>query len=59
MVPAILLYNVFDIIVPLYNIIVLLQGVLDDFDDLILAVGSGGSAAGLAIANYLTGSKIK
>ena len=29
------------------------------YDDIILTVGSGGSAAGIAIANYLTGSKLK
>ena len=36
-----------------------LQGVHENFDDVVIAVGSGGSAGGLAIANYLTGSKIK
>jgi D-cysteine desulfhydrase family pyridoxal phosphate-dependent enzyme len=35
------------------------QGVLNDFDDIVMAVGSGGTAAGFAIGNYLTGSKLK
>lgn len=43
----------------LYGILPSLQGVQEDFDDVVIAVGSGGSAAGLAIANHLTGSKLK
>ena len=35
------------------------QGALEDFDDLVFACGSGGTAAGLSIANYLTGSKLR
>ena len=35
------------------------QGALSDFDDLVFACGSGGTAAGLSIANYLTGSKLR
>ncbi|CAH1783589.1 unnamed protein product [Owenia fusiformis] len=35
------------------------QGVADNFDDIVFACGSGGTAAGLCIANYLTGSKLK
>ena len=35
------------------------QNLLENFDDIVIAVGSGGSAAGIAIANYLTGSKLK
>lgn len=35
------------------------QGVLDNFDDVIVASGSGGTAAALAIANHLTGGKLK
>ncbi len=35
------------------------QGLFDRFDDVVLAAGSAGTAAGLAIANYLTGSKVK
>ncbi|XP_022800920.1 bifunctional D-cysteine desulfhydrase/1-aminocyclopropane-1-carboxylate deaminase, mitochondrial-like, partial [Stylophora pistillata] len=35
------------------------QNLLEDFDDIVLTVGSGGTAAGIAIANYLTGSKLK
>ena len=32
---------------------------MDNFDDIVMAVGSGGTATGIAIANYLTGSKLK
>lgn len=35
------------------------QGVLHDYDDIVFACGSGGTAGGLAIANYLTGSKLR
>ena len=35
------------------------QGVLENFDDVFMAVGSGGTACGIAIANYLTGSKLR
>lgn len=35
------------------------QGVADRFDDVVVAVGSGGTASGLAIGNYLTGSKVR
>jgi len=35
------------------------QNILENFDDIVMTVGSGGSAAGIAIANYLTGSKLK
>ena len=35
------------------------QGALDDIDDVIVTVGSGGTACGIAIGNYLTGSKVK
>lgn len=35
------------------------QNVLENFDDIVITVGSGGSASGIAIANYLTGSKLK
>ena len=38
---------------------VLLQGVLENFDDIVTTIATGGSAAGLAIANYLTGSKLR
>ena len=36
-----------------------IQKVLDNFDDIVVTVGSGGTASGIAIANYLTGSKLK
>ena len=32
---------------------------LENFDDIVVTVGSGGSASGIAIGNYLTGSKLK
>ncbi|XP_077987823.1 uncharacterized protein LOC144442367 [Glandiceps talaboti] len=35
------------------------QNILDNFDDVIVTIGSSGTAAGLAIGNYLTGSKLK
>ena len=35
------------------------QNLLELYDDIILACGSGGSIAGLTIGNYLTGQKIK
>ncbi|XP_064615088.1 uncharacterized protein LOC135479223 [Liolophura sinensis] len=35
------------------------QGVLEQFDDIVFACGSGGTAEGLALGNYLTGSKVK
>jgi len=35
------------------------QNLLENFNDIVITVGSGGSAAGIAIANYLTGSKLK
>lgn len=35
------------------------QGVLDKVDDIVLACGSGGTLAGLVIANYLTESKVR
>ena len=36
-----------------------LKNLLEDFDDIVMTVGSGGSAAGISMANYLTGSKLK
>ncbi|XP_013388986.1 bifunctional D-cysteine desulfhydrase/1-aminocyclopropane-1-carboxylate deaminase, mitochondrial-like [Lingula anatina] len=35
------------------------QGILDNFDDIAFACGSGATAAGLAVGNYLNGSKLK
>ncbi|XP_071162953.1 uncharacterized protein [Mytilus edulis] len=35
------------------------QGLLEDFDDIVFACGSGGTAAGLSIANYLNQSKLR
>lgn len=35
------------------------QGVLENFDDIVLATGSGGTLGGIVIGNYLTGSKVK
>ena len=36
-----------------------LKNVLEDFDDIVMTAASGGSAAGISMANYLTGSKLK
>ena len=38
---------------------IFLQNVLEDYDDIVVTVGSGGTASGIAIGNYLTGSKLK
>ena len=35
------------------------QRSLDDIDDVITTIGSGGTACGLSIGNYLTGSKVR
>ncbi|XP_076435736.1 uncharacterized protein LOC143275473 [Babylonia areolata] len=35
------------------------QGVLEQFDDLVFPCGSGGTAAGLAVGNYLTGGHLR
>ena len=36
-----------------------IQNVLEDYDDIVVTVGSGGTASGIAIGNYATGSKLK
>ncbi|CAH3172523.1 unnamed protein product, partial [Porites lobata] len=33
--------------------------VLEDYDDIVVTVGSGGTASGIAIGNYMTSSKLK
>ncbi|XP_025079618.1 LOW QUALITY PROTEIN: bifunctional D-cysteine desulfhydrase/1-aminocyclopropane-1-carboxylate deaminase, mitochondrial-like [Pomacea canaliculata] len=35
------------------------QNVMEDFDDVVFACGSGGTASGLSIGNYLSGSNLK
>ena len=35
------------------------DGVWEKFDDIVVPAGSGGTVCGLAVANYLTGMKIK
>ena len=35
------------------------QGSLDNVDDVVVCVGSGGTVSGIALGNYLTGSKVK
>lgn len=35
------------------------QGVLSNYDDIVVASSSGGTLAGLAVANYLTGEKLR
>ena len=37
---------------------IFIQNVLEDYDDIVVTVGSGGTASGIAIGNYLTGSKL-
>ena len=32
---------------------------MSDFDDIVVSCGSGGTLAGLAVGNYLTGEKLK
>ena len=36
-----------------------LKGLHDHFDDIVVTSGTGGTTAGIAIANYLTGSKLR
>ena len=36
-----------------------IQNVLEDYDDIVVTAGTGGTAADIAVANYLTGSKLK
>ena len=36
-----------------------IQGLVERFDDIVVAVGSGGTVCGLALANHLTGAKLK
>ena len=41
-------------------VFIFIQNVLEDYDDIIVVtVGSGGTASGIAIGNNLTGSKLK
>ena len=35
------------------------QGVLENFDDIVVTTGSGGTVCGLVVGNYLTGMKVK
>ena len=35
------------------------QDLYENFDDVVVATGSGGTISGLAVANYLTGSRIR
>ncbi|XP_003383708.1 PREDICTED: bifunctional D-cysteine desulfhydrase/1-aminocyclopropane-1-carboxylate deaminase, mitochondrial-like [Amphimedon queenslandica] len=35
------------------------QGLFDNFDDIVVCLGAGGTACGIGVANYLTGSKLK
>lgn len=47
------------LIIAMVDTIQLMQGILEDFDDLFVAAGSAGTICGLAIAKYLSGAKIK
>ena len=40
----------------MFFILIFIQNVLEDYDDIVVTVGSGGTASGIAIGNYLTGS---
>ncbi len=40
-------------------LLTIMQGVAERYDDLVVAVGSGGTVCGLALGNYFTGSKLK
>ncbi|XP_003383705.1 PREDICTED: bifunctional D-cysteine desulfhydrase/1-aminocyclopropane-1-carboxylate deaminase, mitochondrial-like [Amphimedon queenslandica] len=35
------------------------QGILENFDDIVMCAGTGGTALGIGLASYLTGSKLK
>lgn len=35
------------------------QNVMENFDDMVFACGSGGTASGLSVSNYLLGSKLR
>ena len=41
-----------------YVLLFLSQGAMERFDDIVFACGSGGTADGLALANYLTSHKL-
>ena len=43
----------------MFFILIFIQNVLEDYDDIVVTVGSGGTASGIAVGNYLTGSKLK
>ena len=51
--------HVMNVVMNVFCMIVLCQGLHQQFDDVVMAIGSGGTLAGMAIANYLTGSKIR
>ena len=40
-------------------ITIFLQGILQHFDDIVMCAGTAGTCGAVAVANYLTGSKIK
>ena len=40
-------------------VFIFIQNVLEDYDDIVVTVSSGGTASGIAIGNYLTGSILK
>ena len=42
----------------MFFILIFIQNVLEDHDDIVVTVGSGGTASGIATGNYLTGSKL-
>ena len=40
----------------MFFILIFIQNVLEDYVDIVVTVGSGGTASGIAIGNYATGS---
>ena len=38
---------------------VFVQGLKENFDDIVFATGSGGTGAGLVLANYLSNSRLR
>lgn len=49
----------YGMILPHYKPSSQLQGILENFDDMVIVMGGGDNLAALAIANYLTGSKLR
>ena len=39
----------------MFFILIFIQNVLEDYDDIVVTIGSGETASGISIGNYLTG----